>query len=200
MPKRGFMYDTTVEHVKEAMCDLFDVQDLDGELCDHMQRTPERWAKAMLEMTTPQEFNFTTFPTETDEMIIPSNIPFVSLCAHHLLPFRGVAHVAYVPGEVMCGLSKLARTVEYFAKALQVQEGLTGQIANFIYAHLTAPSPEGMQYPQGVAVVLEAEHMCMTLRGIQSQGTLTKTSKMLGCFGDHNKLARQEFLELIRNA
>lgn len=170
-----------------------------GDGSEHMKRTAERWVKAMLEMTTPDPFEFTTFPSESDEMIIQTGIPFVSVCAHHLLPFRGVAHVGYVPGEIMCGLSKLARTVQSRAKGLQVQEGLTGEIADFLDLKLSVPGTSGANV-KGVAVVMQAEHMCMTVRGVQAPGTLTTTSKMLGCFADHTKLARQEFLELIARA
>src|SRR5689334_1383303 len=122
--------------------------------------TPRRMAAAYAELLTPQPFTMTTFPNDEgyDELVLVREIPFQSLCMHHMLPFHGVAHVAYLPGERILGLSKLARVVELFARDLQLQERLTTQIANWLQAHLE---------PKGVAVVLEAEHLCMTLRGVQ---------------------------------
>jgi len=156
---------------------------------DHTKATPARFAKALQELTSPEEFNYTLFPATSDEMVVQCNIPFVSLCAHHLLPFRGVAHIAYVPIDSIIGLSKLARCVQYYAKGLQVQEDLTGQIADKL---------ERVLEPLGVAVMLTGEHMCMTLRGIEAAGTLTTTSKMTGVFANHSRLARQEFLNIVQ--
>jgi GTP cyclohydrolase I len=155
----------------------------------HYKGTPERWAKMMKELTTPEEFEFTTFESTDDEMIIVKDIPFVSLCAHHMVPFVGVCHIGYVPQGKIAGLSKFARLVKNRARDLTVQEELTTSIANALEVALR---------PRGVAVYMEAEHMCMTIRGVQAPGTTTITSKMTGCFGDHSKLARQEFLSAIQ--
>jgi GTP cyclohydrolase IA len=137
-------------------------------------------------LLTPQPFRMTTFAnTEAyDELILARAIPFHSLCQHHLLPFVGVAHVGYLPGERIVGLSKIARVVDYFARALQVQERLTAQIARHLEAELHA---------KGVGVVLEADHQCMTLRGVQKPGTMTVTSMFLGALHT-NADARREFL------
>jgi GTP cyclohydrolase IA len=121
--------------------------------------------------------------------VIARSIQFHSLCEHHLLPFQGVAHVAYLPGERIVGLSKLARVVELFARGLQVQERLTTQIAEWLDERLA---------PKGVGVVLEAEHLCMTLRGVQKPGTLTVTSALRGLVRDDPR-TRQEFLALTRD-
>jgi GTP cyclohydrolase IA len=155
---------------------------------EHLRGTPERFLKMLRDLTQPEEFTFTTFETRSNEMVIVKDIDFVSLCAHHIIPFIGKAHVAYVPQGKIAGLSKIARVVKNKAKTLTVQEELTTEIANEIYGHLE---------PQGLAVVLEAEHMCMTIRGVQSPGTTTITSSMSGVFADHNRLARSEFLQLI---
>jgi GTP cyclohydrolase I len=141
------------------------------------------------ELLTPEPFNFTTFANADgyDELVLVRSIPFVSLCAHHLLPFKGEAHVAYLPGERIVGLSKLARTVHHFSKALQVQERLTKQVADLIQVELK---------PKGVGVVVEAEHQCMTVRGVQATGAKTVTSTMYGLLRD-NPSSRAEFLSLV---
>lgn len=150
--------------------------------------TPRRVAAAYAEMLEPTPFQLTTFPNEGyDEMVVAREIPFNSLCMHHMLPFIGVAHVAYIPDERIVGLSKLARVVEMFARRLQIQEGLTTQIANCLQDNLA---------PKGVGVVIEAEHMCMTLRGVQKPGTRTVTSALLGKMREDAR-TRQEFLSLI---
>jgi GTP cyclohydrolase IA len=130
--------------------------DVDGEA---LQETPRRMADAYAELLTPQPFRATTFPNDDgyDELIVARAIPFHSLCMHHLLPFHGVAHIGYLPGERIIGLSKLGRVVELFARDLQIQERMTTQIAHWLQRELE---------PQGVGVVLEAEHMCMSLRGV----------------------------------
>lgn len=157
---------------------------------DEMQDTPERWMKMMKEMSTPEPFKFTVFDNPgNDEMVVVDNIPFASLCAHHLLPFIGVAHVAYIPGPKIAGLSKLPRLVKSLAKGTHNQEGLTEAIALRLEETLE---------PVGVAVIMQAEHTCMTIRGVQVPGTRTTTSSMKGAFGDHNKLARQELLQLLQ--
>lgn len=139
----------------------------------HLADTPRRVAASLLEMLTPREFAMTTFPNDEgyEELVLVRDIPFHSLCEHHLLPFRGVAHVGYIPGERILGISKLARVVEMFASDLQVQERLTRQVADYLQEHLDA---------RAVGVVIEAEHMCMSLRGVQSAGASTVTSTFLG--------------------
>jgi GTP cyclohydrolase IA len=140
---------------------------------EHMQETPRRVAATFAEMLTPRSFNLTTFPNDEryDELVLARDIPFHSLCQHHLLPFKGVAHVGYLPGERILGLSKLARVVELFARGLQVQERLTKQVADWLEEQLS---------PKGVGVVIEAEHLCMSLRGVQAHGSRTVTSALHG--------------------
>jgi GTP cyclohydrolase I len=153
-----------------------------------LRETPRRMADAYAELLTPTEFNLTTFPNDEgyDELVVARDIPFHSLCMHHLLPFHGVAHVGYLPGDRIIGLSKLARVVELFARDLQVQERLTTQVADWLEEHLA---------PKGVGVVLEAEHMCMSLRGVQKPGTRTVTSALHGLVRDDPR-TRQELLTL----
>lgn len=150
--------------------------------------TPRRVAATYQELLSPQPFNFTTFENSAgyDELVLVRDIPFVSLCAHHLLPFTGHAHVGYVPGTRIVGLSKLARVVRHFSQSLQMQERLTKQVADAIQQELE---------PKGLGVVVEAEHQCMTIRGVQSPGTKTVTSTMYGLLRD-NLATRQEFLML----
>ena len=150
--------------------------------------TPRRMARMYAELLTPAGFTPTTFPNDGgyDELVVATGIPFHSLCEHHLLPFVGVAHIGYLPGERIIGLSKLARVVELFARSLQVQERLTTQIARWLDGHLE---------PKGVGVVLEAEHMCMSLRGVQKAGARTVTSALHGLVRD-DPSTRQEFLAL----
>jgi GTP cyclohydrolase I len=155
---------------------------------DGLRDTPRRVADAYAELLTPQPFQPTTFPNEDgyDELIIARGIPFHSLCMHHLLPFHGVAHVGYLPGERIIGLSKLARVVELFARDLQIQERLTMQVADWLQEELA---------PRGVGVVLEAEHMCMSLRGVAKPGSRTVTSALRGAVRDDAR-TRQEFMTL----
>ena len=155
---------------------------------EHTRETPRRVAAAYAELLTPRAFSPTTFPNEEgyDELVLARDIPFHSLCQHHLLPFKGVAHVGYLPGERILGLSKLARVVELFARRLQVQERLTQQVADWLEEHL---------HPKGVGVVLEAEHLCMTLRGVQSAGSLTVTSALHGLLRE-DPASRGEFFSL----
>ncbi|WP_407652999.1 GTP cyclohydrolase I FolE [Baekduia soli] len=152
--------------------------------------TPRRMAEAYAELLTPEPFTVTTFPNEGayDELVLVRDVPFHSLCMHHLLPFQGVAHIAYLPGERIVGLSKLARVVEHVARDLQVQERMTRQIADWIDTTLQ---------PRGVGVVLEAEHLCMTLRGVRKAGSRTVTSALHGLVRQDPR-TRQEFLELVR--
>ena len=155
---------------------------------DALEATPRRVAEAYTELLTPRAFRPTTFPNEDgyDELIVARAIPFHSLCMHHLLPFQGVAHVGYLPGERIIGLSKLGRVVEFFSRDLQIQERLTTQIADWLQRELE---------PKGVGVVLEAEHMCMSLRGVQKLGSQTVTSALRGLVRDDPR-TRQEFLAL----
>jgi GTP cyclohydrolase I len=153
-----------------------------------LRETPRRVAAALTELLSPVAFTPTTFPNEEgyEELVIARDIEFSSLCEHHLLPFSGVAHVGYIPGERIIGLSKLARVVELFARDLQVQERMTAQIANWLDDHLE---------PIGVGVVLEAEHTCMSLRGVKKPGSRTTTSALRGAIRDDAR-TRQEFLSL----
>lgn len=155
---------------------------------DGLRETPRRMANAYTELLTPAPFNLTTFPNEEgyDELVVVRDIPFHSLCMHHVLPFHGVAHVAYLPAERILGLSKLARVVDQFARDLQLQERLTVQIAGWLQQHLR---------PKGVGVVLEAEHFCMSLRGVQKPGAKTVTSALHGLVRDDPR-TREEFLSL----
>lgn len=157
----------------------------------HGAKTPQRFAAMLSELTTPPEFEFTVFDNEdkADEIVLVQDIPFVSVCNHHVVPFVGKAHVGYIPDKHLVGLSKLARTVHYFARRLQVQERLTQQVANYLEEHLD---------PVGVAVIMQAEHMCMTIRGVQTPGTYTTTSAMLGVFADHKRTAKAEFMQLLQ--
>ena len=159
--------------------------DLDDE---SLSRTPERMVAALAELLTPRPFQLTTFANDGgyDELIVARSIPVRSLCEHHMLPFVGVAHVGYIPGERILGLSKLARVVEHFAARVQVQERLTVQVARWLDAQTS---------PVGVGVVVEAEHLCMTLRGVQAPGTTTITSTLLGLLRDDPR-TRAEFLAM----
>jgi GTP cyclohydrolase I len=154
----------------------------------HLADTPRRVALAYEELLTPRPFHPTTFPNDEgyDELVVARDIPFHSLCEHHLLPFSGVAHVGYLPGSRIIGLSKLARVVEHFSRRLQVQERLTKQVGDWLSEHLE---------PKGVGVVLEAEHLCMSLRGVQAPGTRTVTSSLHGLLRDDAR-SRAEFLAL----
>jgi GTP cyclohydrolase IA len=157
-----------------------------------LEDTPRRVADAYAELLTPRPFRATTFPNDEgyDELIVARSIPFHSLCMHHLLPFHGVAHVGYLPGERIIGLSKLGRVVEYFSRDLQIQERLTTQVADWLQRELE---------PKGVGVVLEAEHMCMSLRGVQKLGAMTVTSALRGLVRDDIR-TRQEFLALTKRS
>ena len=157
----------------------------------HLADTPRRVAQSFSEMLTPREFDLTTFPNDEgyDELVLARNIPVQSLCEHHMLPFTGVAHVGYLPGERILGLSKLARVVELFARDLQVQERLTVQVANWLQENLL---------PRGVGVVIEAEHQCMSMRGVRAAGSQTITSSVLGALREDPR-SRQEFFTLTRN-
>jgi GTP cyclohydrolase I len=155
-----------------------------------MRDTPRRMARAYAELFTPRPFDLTSFPNDEgyDEIVLARSIPVRSVCEHHLLPFVGIAHVGYLPGERILGLSKLARVVEYFACRPQVQERLTKQVADWLADQLQA---------KGVGVVIEAEHSCMTVRGVHAVGSTTVTSSMLGTLREDPR-SRAEFLALTR--
>jgi GTP cyclohydrolase IA len=187
LPARPDRQPVDVPAAQRAAHDLLDALGID--LTDESVRdTPRRIARMYDELLTPRPFNPTTFPNDGgyDELVVATGIPFHSLCEHHLLPFVGVAHVGYLPDERIIGLSKLARVVELFARNLQVQERLTTQVAGWLDDHLQ---------PQGVGVVLEAEHLCMSLRGVQKSGARTVTSALHGLVRDDPR-TRQEFLAL----
>jgi len=160
-----------------------------------LQDTPLRAAKAMQFLTKGYSedinkvINNAIFETDNDEMVIVKNIELYSLCEHHLLPFFGKAHVAYIPSGKVLGLSKIARIVDVFARRLQIQENLTTQIAETI---------QDVTGAQGVAVVIEAKHLCMMMRGVEKQNSSMTTSSMLGLFRER-PVTRQEFLSLLKS-
>ena len=145
-------------------------------------------ARGYAELFTPRAFDLTTFPNDEgyDELVISRDLPLRSVCEHHMLPFVGIAHIGYLPGERIVGLSKLARVAEYFACRPQTQERLTKQIADWLGEQLQ---------PRGVGVVIEAEHSCMTLRGVHAAGSRTITSALLGALREDPR-SRQEFFAL----
>ncbi|HEY7362868.1 MAG TPA: GTP cyclohydrolase I FolE [Methylomirabilota bacterium] len=159
-----------------------------------LERTPERVEKALrfltggYHMKVEDVFNEALFVEDYDEMVVVKDIDYFSLCEHHLIPFFGKAHIAYMPRKKIVGLSKIPRLVEMFARRLQVQERLTTQIANTLNEVLQ---------PRGVAVVMEAVHLCMIMRGVEKQNSKAVTSAMLGAFRDRPE-TRAEFMELIK--
>jgi GTP cyclohydrolase I len=159
-----------------------------GVRCDApgTMETPRRMAEAFRAMLSSPEFDLTTFPNAEgyDELVIVRDLPVRSVCEHHVLPFTGLAHIGYVPGERILGLSKFARVVEMFARRPQIQERLTVQIADWLVAGLA---------PRGVGVVVEAEHLCMTMRGVHATGTTTSTSAFRGLLQERPQ-SRAEFL------
>jgi len=158
-----------------------------------LRRTPERFEKALRFLTSgyrqdPEKLlNGAMFSVCYDEMVVVKDIEVYSLCEHHLLPFFGRCHVAYIPSKKVVGLSKIARLVNMFARRLQIQERLTSQIANALQEKLS---------PEGVGVIIEARHLCMVMRGVEKQNSMATTSAMLGAFRE-NKQTRDEFLSLI---
>ncbi|HEV2709425.1 MAG TPA: GTP cyclohydrolase I FolE [Edaphobacter sp.] len=180
---------STQELYRELLRRMGEDPDRDGLL-----RTPERMEKSMAFLTRGYAMDVTTvlhdalFDVDYDEMVIVKDIEFFSQCEHHLLPFFGKAHIAYVPNGKVIGLSKIPRLVDVFARRLQVQERLTKQVSEAIQEAIN---------PQGVAVILEAQHLCMMMRGVEKQHSSTVTSSMLGVFKEQAQ-TRSEFLSLVR--
>jgi GTP cyclohydrolase IA len=184
------MTDIDLAGAEKAAGELLDALGLDRQN-PTLSGTPGRIARAYAELLTPREFSLTTFPNDEgyDELVIARDIPFTSVCEHHLLPFIGTAVVAYLPDERIIGLSKLARVVELFARRPQVQERMTIQIARWLEDNLA---------PKGVGIVLQAEHTCMTIRGVGARGATTVTSTLLGHLRDDAR-SRAEFLSLANS-
>ena len=177
------------DHVRKMIAMLGEDPNREG-----LRKTPERYEKALKFLTSGYHqnvdhvLNGATFSVAYDEMVIVKDIEFFSLCEHHLLPFFGKCHVAYLPNKRVIGLSKVARLVNMFARRLQIQERLTSQIAHAIEEKIS---------PEGVGVIIEARHLCMQMRGVEKQHGQAVTSAMLGSFR-HNKQTRDEFLSLVR--
>src|SRR5467141_3309272 len=182
---------------KSIACHMREIINLVGEdpQREGLRKTPERFEKALKFLTSGYHQNLdnvlngATFSVCYDEMVIVKDIEFFSLCEHHLLPFFGKAHVAYLPSKRVLGLSKVARLVNMYARRLQIQERMTSQIAEAISEKIS---------PEGVGVIIEARHLCMQMRGVEKQHGQAVTSAMLGSFR-HNKQTRDEFLSLVRN-
>jgi len=178
------------ELVREMIVELGEDPNREG-----LQQTPERFEKALRYLTSGYNENAETilngamFSVCYDEMVVVKDIELYSLCEHHLLPFFGKCHVAYIPNKKVVGLSKIARLVNMYARRLQIQERLTSEIAQALEEQLS---------PQGVGVVIEARHLCMVMRGVEKQNSAAVTSAMLGCFRE-NKQTRDEFLALLRS-
>ena len=197
-PTEIFLNEQKMETPKECIADLMrKVIALLGEDPERegLRKTPERFEKAMKFLTSGYHQNLdnvlngATFSVHYDEMVVVKDIEFFSLCEHHLLPFFGKAHVAYLPSKRVLGLSKIARLVNMYARRLQIQERMTSQIAEAISEKIS---------PEGVGVIIEARHLCMQMRGVEKQHGQAVTSAMLGSFR-HNKQTRDEFLSLVRN-
>src|ERR1700745_633917 len=181
---------------RKVACHVREIIKLVGEDPERegLRKTPERYAKALKFLTcgyhqnVDHVLNGATFSVSYDEMVVVKDIEFFSLCEHHLLPFFGKAHVAYLPSNKVVGLSKIVRLVNMFARRLQIQERMTSQISKAI---------EDKIAPQGVGVIIEARHLCMQMRGVEKQHGSAVTSAMLGAFR-HNEQTRDEFLALVR--
>jgi GTP cyclohydrolase I len=184
--------------------DIGDTRDLSEEILQihaglnvtspHGKDTPKRFVTMLEELTQCRDcsgdcMKWKTFKEDVDQMIVVNRIPFSSVCNHHVVPFVGFAWIGYVPDGMVAGLSKFARVTHHFARKLQVQENLTKEIATFLEEQLA---------PKGVMVVLEAEHLCMTIRGTQTPGTITRTVETRGVFSDHSRTAKNEFLMGIK--
>ena len=182
--------DSMVARVRGILSDLGEDPEREGLL-----KTPDRVARALRFLTKgydedpKQVINGALFTEDYQEMIVLKDLDYFSLCEHHMLPFFGKAHVAYIPSKKIVGISKLARLVEVYARRLQVQERLTTQVAYTLMEELD---------PQGVGVVLQAEHLCMRMRGVEKQNSVVVTSAMLGVFRSHQE-TRQEFMSLVAN-
>jgi GTP cyclohydrolase IA len=197
-PTELMLHDTKLELPQENVADLVrKMIALVGEDPNRegLRKTPERYEKALKFLTSGYHQNLdsvlngATFSVAYDEMVVVKDIEFFSLCEHHLLPFFGKAHVAYLPNKRVLGLSKIARLVNMFGRRLQLQERMTSQIAQAIEEKIS---------PEGVGVIIEARHLCMQMRGVEKQHGQAVTSAMLGSFR-HNKQTRDEFLSLVRN-
>ena len=175
---------------EQAAADLLSALGLDL-MDENLAETPRRMARALIEMTSGSDFELTTFPNDEgyDELVLVRDIPVQSVCEHHMLPFVGVAHIGYLPGDRILGLSKFARMVDLHARRPQTQERLTKRVAD----HL-----QGELQPRGVGVVIEAEHTCMSLRGARAAGARTTTSALFGLLRDDPR-SRAEFLALTRS-
>ncbi|HET6933144.1 MAG TPA: GTP cyclohydrolase I FolE [Candidatus Acidoferrum sp.] len=178
------------EHMRKVIALVGEDPEREG-----LRKTPERFEKAFKFLTSGYHQNLdsvlngATFSVSYDEMVVVKDIEFFSLCEHHLLPFFGKAHVAYLPSKRVLGLSKIARLVNMYARRLQIQERMTSQIAEALSEKIC---------PEGVGVIIEARHLCMQMRGVEKQHGQAVTSAMLGSFR-HNKQTRDEFLSLVRN-
>ena len=197
-PTEILLDDAKVEAPKETIAELMrKVMVLLGEDPNRegLRKTPERFEKALKYLTSGYQQNMesllngATFSVHYDEMVVVKDIEFFSLCEHHLLPFFGKAHVAYLPNKRVLGLSKIARLVNMYGRRLQIQERMTSQIAEAIQEKIS---------PEGVGVIIEARHLCMQMRGVEKQHGQAVTSAMLGSFR-HNKQTRDEFLSLVRS-
>jgi GTP cyclohydrolase IA len=197
-PTEILLHDAKVEAPKETIAELMrKVIVLLGEDPNRegLRKTPERFEKALKYLTSGYQQNMesllngATFSVHYDEMVVVKDIEFFSLCEHHLLPFFGKAHVAYLPNKRVLGLSKIARLVNMYGRRLQIQERMTSQIAEAIQEKIS---------PEGVGVIIEARHLCMQMRGVEKQHGQAVTSAMLGSFR-HNKETRDEFLSLVRS-
>ncbi|NVJ61999.1 MAG: GTP cyclohydrolase I FolE [Gammaproteobacteria bacterium] len=184
------MNEKLIEHYRQVLLELGENPERDG-----LKDTPKRAAKAMEFLTKGYDDDLSTvvnnaiFESDNDEMVIVKDIELYSLCEHHLLPFIGKCHVAYIPTGKVIGLSKIARIVDMFARRLQIQENLTKQIADAVH-NVTGAA--------GVAVIIEAQHMCMMMRGVEKQNSVMSTSVMLGQFRK-STATRTEFLTLVRS-
>ena len=197
-PTEIVLHENKLEMPKESIADLVrKMIQLVGEDPNRegLRKTPERFEKAFKFLTggylqnVDTVLNGATFSVHYDEMVVVKDIEFFSLCEHHLLPFFGKAHVAYLPSKRVLGLSKIARLVNMFARRLQIQERMTSQIAEAIQEKIS---------PEGVGVIIEARHLCMQMRGVEKQHGQAVTSAMLGSFR-HNRQTRDEFLSLVRS-
>ena len=182
--------DTVAHHVRGILTALgLDLKD--PNLAETDRRVAEMYAEMFHGLKEGSEPAITTFPNEEgySHMVMERDIPFYSMCAHHLVPFYGHAHIAYIPNERILGLSKFARILEFYAKRPQLQERLTEQVVSFLVDKLQ---------PKGAMVVIEARHLCVEMRGVKKPGALTVTSALRGIF--HQKPVREEFLDLLRRS